>query len=173
MSPETKCVSCSIKKGCKSAETMSPVYACALYQEIVLIQRTGTQEAMQTISKALKDDPEYAWSWHCNITMAAVDEGMSHYRANHASARFMHNAFGIDITKHDNFKDVTKKTDFMNSSEALFGFMAWLTTRKEVLSIGSSEDCSPFPELIAEFCKVNRLPAVRENYSDLLTHPKV
>ena len=59
---------------------------------------------METLKKAFKNDPEYAWSWHCNITMAAFDEGLSISKANRVSARFMRNAFDIDMTKHDNFK---------------------------------------------------------------------
>lgn len=46
-------------------------------------------DAMTVVIHALQDDPGYAWSWHCNIAMAAVDEGVDHGTANHAAARFM------------------------------------------------------------------------------------
>lgn len=46
-------------------------------------------DAMTVVIRALQDDPGYAWSWHCNIAMAAVDEGVDHGTANHAAARFM------------------------------------------------------------------------------------
>ena len=45
--------------------------------------------AMKVVTDAMRADPEYAWSWHCNIAMAFVDEGGDHAMANHAAARFM------------------------------------------------------------------------------------
>jgi len=59
----------------------------------------GTVTALQTLQEALAADDEFAWSWHCNIAMASVDEGMPHPDANRAAARFMQTCFGIDITK--------------------------------------------------------------------------
>lgn len=47
------------------------------------------QKAMQTVIEALQNDPEYAWSWHCNIAMAFVDAGGDHYTGNQGAARFM------------------------------------------------------------------------------------
>ena len=32
-----------------------------------------TKQAMGYLSKALKEDPEYAFAWHSNITMACTD----------------------------------------------------------------------------------------------------
>jgi len=46
-------------------------------------------EAMKVVTDALKSDPEYAWSWHCNITMAQVDEGNDQAIAEHGSMRFL------------------------------------------------------------------------------------
>lgn len=59
--------------------------------------------AMAVVCKALQDDPEYAWSWHCNIAMSAFDEGMGHYAANKAAARFLGLLAGVDTTKHPGF----------------------------------------------------------------------
>jgi hypothetical protein len=55
-----------------------------------------TKEAMDHLRTALQVDREYAWGWHCNIAMAAVDEGMDRAAANRAAARFMKNCFGVD-----------------------------------------------------------------------------
>jgi hypothetical protein len=57
-------------------------------------------QAVEALSKAFKADPEYAWTWHCNIAMAAKDEGMEHKAANRAAARFMYNAFGIGYPEY-------------------------------------------------------------------------
>jgi len=46
-------------------------------------------DAMKTIIAAMQDDPDYAWSWHCNVAMAFVDAGGDHYTANQGAARFM------------------------------------------------------------------------------------
>lgn len=56
------------------------------------------EEAMNTIRKAMSEDFGYAWAWHCNIAVAAQDEGMEHEASNRAAARFMRLAFGIDTS---------------------------------------------------------------------------
>ena len=56
----------------------------------------NTKEAMDHLRGTLKADPDYAWAWHSNIAMAAVDEGMEREAANRAAARFMKNCFGVD-----------------------------------------------------------------------------
>ena len=59
----------------------------------------------------------------------------------------------------------------MSASEALFGFCAWLTTRKEKTVMSSSDDCAPICDLVAEFCKTNKLAEPRGGWTDGLTHP--
>jgi len=46
-------------------------------------------EAMKIVIEAMRADPDYAWSWHCNIAMAFVDAGGDHYTGNQGAARFM------------------------------------------------------------------------------------
>jgi len=61
-------------------------------------------EAMKVVTSALLNDPDYAWAWHCNIAMAAHDEGLSHYAANKAAARFLRVLVpGLDTSKHPGF----------------------------------------------------------------------
>ena len=67
-----------------------------------------TAAAMDTVRKALHDDPEYAWAWHCNIAMASVDEGMDWNAAQFAASRFMQICFGVDTSKNDHFEGVRK-----------------------------------------------------------------
>lgn len=62
--------------------------------------------AMDELRKAFKEDPGYAWSWHCNIAMAMYDEfpdsfwvpdrSEQHKICNKAASRFMKNAFDIE-----------------------------------------------------------------------------
>lgn len=63
----------------------------------------GVTGAVQTLIETLKADHAYAWAWHCNVAMAAVDEGLSHYAANKAAARFLSWLAQIDTTTHPGF----------------------------------------------------------------------
>lgn len=67
-------------------------------------------QAMAIVTDALRADPDYAWSWHCNVAMSALDEGLDHYRANKAAARFMSLLAGVDTSKHPGFPDATDAT---------------------------------------------------------------
>lgn len=52
---------------------------------------------MSIVKEYAKQDFEYFWGWHCNLTMAAVDKGVSKSRAMSISRRFLHNLFNMDI----------------------------------------------------------------------------
>jgi len=56
--------------------------------------------------------------------------------------------------------------DKLIASEALYGFMAWLTTRDEVVSFGSTHDCAVAVDLIVEFSKVNSLEGPRDTWPE-------
>lgn len=62
-------------------------------------ESSAAATALEILSSAMRDDPGYAWSWHCNVACAAMDEGAPHDSANAAAARFMRAAFGVDTTK--------------------------------------------------------------------------
>ncbi len=60
----------------------------------------------------------------------------------------------------------------MNASEALYGFMGWLTSRDEVTpKLSSRHDASIAANLVAEFCEVNKLAGPRGGWENNLTHP--
>ena len=63
-----------------------------------------TNEAFEVIKKAIKDDPDYAWSWLCNIAVPFIEEGGSHKQANMAAAIFMKNVFDVDVTTTKGWK---------------------------------------------------------------------
>lgn len=66
-------------------------------------------DAFNVLKKAMQDDPEYAWSWHCNLAMSFYDEietcesNDAHVICNHAASRFMRLCFDIDTAKNKNF----------------------------------------------------------------------
>ena len=59
----------------------------------------------------------------------------------------------------------------LSGSEAIFGFIAWLTGNEDEYAIGPKENCGVWPDLIEEFCLVNNLDSPREQWTELLTHP--
>ena len=50
-----------------------------------------------------------------------------------------------------------KMPDKLTASEALFGFCAWLTSRKERTIMSSSDDTTPVTELLNRFCEIHEL----------------
>lgn len=57
-----------------------------------------TKTIFEMLIRAVKDDDDYAWGWHCNIAVPFQDEGGTHEQANRAAARIMYNIFGVDVT---------------------------------------------------------------------------
>ncbi len=75
--------------------------------------------------------------------------------------------FDVAVARRD------RPTPDVTPSEALFGFVAWLTTRTDPVTFGASHNASPACDLVGEFCKVNSLPEPREGiYPNNLTMPK-
>lgn len=60
----------------------------------------------------------------------------------------------------------------LKGSEAVFGFLGWLTTRDEVTIFSKSHEASVGASLAGKFCDVNKLPEPREDWTNNLTHPK-
>ena len=59
----------------------------------------------------------------------------------------------------------------LSASEAIFGFVAWLTTQKTAIIAGSAHDCAPWVEKIQEFCKTNKLSEPRERWEQNIVYP--
>lgn len=73
--------------------------ACGASDVQRVVRRDVTPaEAMAVLSAAMQEDYGYAWSWHCNIAMAAQDAGAPHKEANERAAGFMRCAFGVDTS---------------------------------------------------------------------------
>ena len=61
-------------------------------------------EVLNRLTEAMKDNPEYAWSWHCNMATAAHNEGLNISSSHKSAARFMWNTFGIDMSTSNKYK---------------------------------------------------------------------
>jgi len=64
-----------------------------------------------------------------------------------------------------------EKVGGLNSREALFGFISWLTCRPGTLKVGAAEVVPPLPELLTKWADFNNLPKVREEWTNYLRHP--
>jgi hypothetical protein len=64
---------------------------------------SDVSQAFNTLKKALTDDPDYAWSWHCNLAMPMIDGGVEEGLANKCAARLMQHIFSIDTSKHEHY----------------------------------------------------------------------
>ncbi len=62
--------------------------------------------------------------------------------------------------------------DKINASEALFGFMGWLTTRDTVLSVGKHHVCGPVADAVKAFCDANNLAEPRDGWEKNFVHPE-
>ena len=59
----------------------------------------------------------------------------------------------------------------LNAAEAVYGFVGWLTTRKERTVMSAKDDCAPIAELVKRFCTENNLPEVSDQWPSNLIHP--
>ena len=62
--------------------------------------------------------------------------------------------------------------DKLNASEAVYGFAAWITCRKQPVVFGGNNDCAPAADLVKQFCEANSLAPVTEAWPSNLIHPK-
>lgn len=70
---------------------------------MITMSRTKNQmsvmDAMKNLKTAMKNDPKFAWSWHCNIAVQFQDVGVSHEISNEGAARFMKLCFDVDTKR--------------------------------------------------------------------------
>lgn len=62
-------------------------------------------------------------------------------------------------------------TEKLTPSEALFGFMGWLTTRENPVTFSARHEAGIAAELVEEFCKANDLEPPRETWPNGLVFP--
>jgi len=61
--------------------------------------------AFTALKTLIETDPEYAWTWHCNLAVPIMDAtGASQAKANQAAALIMAQMFDYDITEHPNYR---------------------------------------------------------------------
>ncbi|MEZ2310811.1 hypothetical protein AB6809_29625 [Paraburkholderia sp. RCC_158] len=74
--------------------------------------RFSVTAAVNTLKAAMKTDGDIAWGWHCNIAMAFYDAAgdtlNKHRISNEGAARFMRNAFDVDVTQFPEYQALVK-----------------------------------------------------------------
>lgn len=63
------------------------------------------------------------------------------------------------------------KDDSLSASEALYGFMGWLTSREKEITISSRHDAAEPAELVSAFCEINDLREPKSGWANRLIHP--
>lgn len=84
------------------------VIAAAAHRiEAVNAERDRLPSPFGALREVINSDPDYAWSWLCNLAVPIMDSaGVTHEIANQTAALIMAQMFGCDITKHPNFEYV-------------------------------------------------------------------
>lgn len=68
-----------------------------------IMNKIKTPDAFQALKNAVIEDPDYAWSWHCNIAMPLIDAGVNEKTAQEAAATVMRNFFGVDTRESPHY----------------------------------------------------------------------
>ena len=58
------------------------------------------------------------------------------------------------------------KDDKLSGAEAIYAFCAWLTTRKQPVTMSSRHNCAVIPPLIKHFCETQGLDKPRDDYHE-------
>ena len=67
---------------------------------------------------AMKQDPEFAWTVHCNYAMQIMDEDVAHGAANRAAARIMLYFHHIDITQNHHWATMFERATPQQPSDS-------------------------------------------------------
>lgn len=60
----------------------------------------------------------------------------------------------------------------ITAAEALYGFVGWLTTRKEQTVMSATDDAAPIAELVKEFIEANGIEDPRGDvFPENIVHP--
>ena len=68
--------------------------------EVAQEEKASISQSLLALSTAMCKDPEYAWTWHCNLACAGMDAGLGHQAANVMAGNFMKLAFGAEVDKY-------------------------------------------------------------------------
>ncbi len=94
--------------------------SCVAVSDNELKSTKSIHEFMTTLAAIMVNDPEYLWSWHCNIVMANMDAGGNKETAMEGSARFLQILCGVDIRQNPHYvQDLANIETYKQAAELL------------------------------------------------------
>ena len=115
-------------------------------------------EAIEVLSKAMNDDPSYAWSWYSSLVMSYVDAGGDKEIGEAAAKDFLNVCFDVDA---DRLLEIAEEEDEEEEKTPLF-----LDALETLINRYSLENESDTPDyILAEYvanCLTTFSEAVRE-----------
>jgi hypothetical protein len=85
------------------------------------------------------------------------------------------NADNVAIALHSYCKNTKFKVASvlagLSASEAIYGFVSWLTTRPKRVVMSSQDDAGSMVGLIVRFCEANHFAKPRTGWANTLIHP--
>lgn len=93
-----------IEKSVKNLETL----IMTKVGELLSLVKFGDVNVYEIFQQQMIDDPEYAWSWHCNIAMFLYDniKSLGHKQSNELAVVFMNHFFKCDTSKFSEYTDM-------------------------------------------------------------------
>ncbi len=61
--------------------------------------------------------------------------------------------------------------EILSPSEAVYGVLAWLTSRETPVTMSSKHDAAVVAQIAQTFCETNNLEPVKDDYHTRLIHP--
>ena len=104
-----------------------------------------------------------AWAWPILVFVAVV--------VNLASRDQVKGEADLANTRIDAYLKGDVEGDSLSASEALYGFMSWLSTRKKEITISSTHDAAGPADLVSVFCEKNNLREPGSGWANRLIRP--
>jgi hypothetical protein len=77
--------------------------------DFVLRSNMSIKKELGVIKKAMEEDSDFAWSWHCNLAMPIKDlTNLPHRKCNQIAAFLMKHLFEIDTSENPNYEHKLK-----------------------------------------------------------------
>lgn len=126
--PENSNLADAIKQKCDEIDKIIPPVEYAQEPHSPLSQ----------LKAALKADEDYAWTWLCNLACIGLDSGGTHENANRRASQFMKDAFDIDITQCQNWKQFERQWSESSEDDGDPTLEVWMSDYEAAVESGQS-----------------------------------
>lgn len=98
----------------------------------------GMHSPLSELKAAMQADEDFAWTWLCNLACIALDSGGTHENSNRRAAQFMQNAFHIDVTQCENWKQFERQWSESSEDDGDPTREVWMTDWEVAVESGQS-----------------------------------